>query len=313
MFLNSFVLFTGIESLCTFIVIGIQIIIFIHNWVAYDIKNTVSKISLVFAILCSIFFALSEAADAISVFFGNLHITQFSAVMFLIFGMLSMYGYLLHNLYVNFADTPYSISSTAFIVFIILIIIFAISLSMFDVLYYWDPTSTTHKGIFPIISVFVCTIIDLIITTALALYFIYKLCQKGDDVKTVFHRKKKKTAGVTHFVDLKEGLEDDIEKISDKATKIFTLSIIILLMTQSDNIIFLIYLISKNNISYIIWSVYYPLVRIIVSWLIMLSFDFMNSWYKCCCLNICCNKIKDCYTGILTQDAKLSFSGLINN
>ena len=301
----SFVhIFSGVESLSACVIIFIQLNIFRRNYKNKDHNDDTKTAALVFGVLCSIWFALSELVNGCALFVTPVHYTSFVAVIFVIFGSLNMYGYLLQNLYHNFADTSYSISFKMIYLLVFGGLLYAMAFIVFDVTVYLLPND---NKMYAIISVIILTCLDIMISTTLLICFVYRICQIGNNISDTFNRRKSSTVNLRDFVSLKQNLESDIEKVSDKVTKIFTLCIMIILLTQSDFILFLMHLILDKNIFYIIWVVYYPFTRIMVSWLIMLSFDFMNSWYNSCCLYICCNKVKDWCTLKLRQKPNISY------
>ena len=323
-------IYVGIENLCGFIIIFIQGFIFVHHYICYrrssNIDRSIEKWPFIFGFSCVICCGLSEMSmipyvikECHATFICNTNILEFLWTLFFIFGIVSMYGYLLHNLYYGFKNTPFSISLRMLVIFLSLVIIFGISFIAWNVIYHFCGT-LNGVGTYLSILMFISGTSDFIVSSSLLILFIHKLSQIGNNISTTFNNDKPKINNLPNLIDLKQDFEDDIETLSHKATKRFTLSIMIMIILQLDIIILLVCSMydfnTPGHIMDYISDIYAPLVRVMISWLIILSFDFMDSWYKCCCSNACCNCIKDCCTKSLRKNAKFSlyreFDSMVN-
>ena len=310
--------------------IFIQGLIFGYKYLVFkrtnnDIIKNISKWPLIFAILCWIFCLLSDMTPIFemndcNVFFKcNKNTMEFLSAIFFIAGIINMYLYLLYHLYYGYKNSQYSISLGMVIMFTLLLVIFGVSFGSVYILKYiykgWDI-----EGDYSIIIILliISGSSKLILSLLLLVLFIYKLCKMGSNISSEFNMKSERANNLQNLIELKQDFENDIERMSLNATKLFSLSIIMILSVIVDIILPVLGLVLNHppllgKVSY----TYSPLERIILPWLIMLTFDFMDSWYKCCFLNIfCCNSIKEWCTLRLRENARFSFgrrfNGVIN-
>ena len=322
--MDTFFLIFGLENLFGFILIFVEGLIFVcayanstENDNDNDIKNA-SKWPLIFAVLCWFCCLLSDMIPVFEMngcnilFECNKNTMEFLSGIFFIVGTIIMYVYLLHHLYYGFKNTQYSISLVRVIVFILLLAVYGIAFMLLQIIHYLYDGSKVDNNSFIILLCISCGA-EFILSSLLLLVFVYKLCKMGNNISEDFNQQKQEASNRQSLVDLKQNFEDNIEDMSLDATKIFTLSIFILLSVEIDGILSILVIVTQSPFLGKATFMYSPLVRIVLPWLMMLSFDFMNSYYNCCCLNVCCNCIKECCTLTLRKKAKLSASNDFND
>ena len=269
-------------------------------------QHTNTKWSFIFVTLCSIFFGLQNICTGIYLIKYNG--TNDNLSTFIWFGVklitvdcgkISTYCFLLNMLYYTFEDSPFAISLCVYIVYFISVSLFSIrplsiiAIGVYDLYTDGNEEINDFKINIDFISVLCAITMGFIISTTLLVLFIRKLYQFGIVVTAQYNAKKKSVSRWSKQIDLKQNLEEDIRDLSMKASKTFILGSIIMILSQINWTVTLITQIDKtpsvwNIISFsmdFIGSLTEPLF-------LMLTFSFMESWYKCCC-NIFDTCIKD--------------------
>ena len=283
----------GIMRMCGFVVILLQIMIFIGHYMNYNNIEKTSKWAFMYTILSVISSGLTTLFWGIYWIF-NISILKYLAWMCFGISAISMYLYLFHNLYYEFKNTRYSISWKTFTILLVLFIASILGINI-ELIYFPSFIEATITGI----------ILCFILSSLLLVLFIHKLCKIGKELNYNYDRQSKEAINLTDYIELKQNLEDGIENIAIKASKIFMLNIIILILSELYGGFYLIYCILLNDISNIILRVYAVMCYIIIGWCMMLSFPFMNTWYKYCCNANC---IKEYCTKQLSRNSNNSLN-----
>ena len=286
--------FTGILLLLLSQIIVIEFIIFQCSYEKYNSNNT-SKWSYIFTILCTIFYILAGISVSCYVLNnGGGFWFQFYGDIFGYIGRLNTYCFFVNNLYYGLKDTPYAISLKTFNSYVTLIIIFVLTVIVKVIIGYNYTTKEVPNpridDTIHLIEHYVSLFIDLIISIPLLILFIHKLYKSGVKAQKNYIARRQNAEHLSEYIELKQNLEDNIDDISIQGAKILILCIIIIPITLISVALGFGWWDNPTPIEIII--TFYFIRLISVPWLMMLSFDCMDSWYNSC-FGICGTKIRN--------------------
>ena len=270
--------------------------------------------ALIFVVMCNIFYALQNGVSgAFLIMHGEVNdnvatfLLMSGKVICFDCGLICVYCFLLNMLYYQFRNTRHAISLPLFIIFVAAVMFCAMRpiTTLVMVVYnlcqgtYYLKDSETYLNIISISSLLV---FDWLFSIVLLVLFIHKLCKRGDAEAENYALQKQRMNDLSGYVHLKQNFEKAIDDISIKASRVFILGIFLMITTQTEFITSLFAWINLQNLDWqtvsfgmdFICAMTQPL-------LLMLSFSFMDSWYKCCC-NSCDHCVKDFCTTKLTKD-----------
>ena len=329
-----------IQAICHFtgtLIISIEMMIFIDKYRQYNSHNrptinennemvpfkpyTDNKWSFVFVMFCSIFFGLQNICTGMYLIEYNgindnmsTFIWWGAKLVTLDCGKISTYCFLLNMLYFNFKNSPHSISLCVFIVYFISVSLYAtrpvsiIGIGIYEYMNGNHEISVFNSDI-TFISLLCAICMEFIISTTLLVLFTRKLCKFGITVAAQYGAENmQEYSRLSKLIGLKQYLEEGIENLSLTASKIFILGGIIMILSELDSITTLVDEIKPNLSIWHMISLYMDFIGSLTQPLfLMLSFSFMNSWYKCCCYS-CHNCIKDICTSKLGQNTDIILS-----
>ena len=312
----TFLQFLGYIS---FVVGGISIlesIVFIVKYVSFPRKDRIRKISLIPVIICGIFLSLFGVFLGIFACYESVRIylmSNYIQAFFWYWGQFICYCHLLDTLLIMVNNTRYAMSRISFIGLIWLMILYFVNCCMLsyisivdirfiflndtdsdDILEKIDERYHTHLSFKGISLVFGISIAILFL-----IIFFIQLCNIGKNVYSKFNNditniSDKGSFDITDVITVKQDFEDGKEIVFSKASKVIILSIIVLMVTLIVYITSLFSWIFENRLSHIIFIFAKLFHLIIVPLSLYMEFNFMNSWYKCCC-NKCNNCVKQCF------------------